>query len=305
MVRVERSELEFPAQSFWFRHYQRMNMATLLYLLNEPGRSLQLLDSVWQDWKQNRHYLISESEYFIEVLYMINYAGILDGRFSYVEKVFDDPVNSCIGNAQRANFEAVKFLALNRIYNKTAQYAQVEKLIAYVKSRYKLWEPVLNADMNRTLTLSVGIASLVLENYNDAVFFIKRGISDYRGGGREEQVAVGQLLLLLAAWCTDNARFFDAQYKTTYSYFYKRQKKRPFESALMQCFHKTFYLKDRKEKLLVFRRTLETLEAESHDKIQKRAFNIFNFPAWLQSKIEKIPYRQYVQKRIGKHREAV
>jgi hypothetical protein len=260
---------------------------------------------VWQDWKENRHYLVSESEYFIEVLYMINYAGILDGRFSYVEKVFDDPVNACIGNAQRANFEAVKFLALNKIYNKTAQYAQVEKLVAYVKSRYKLWEPVMNADMNRTLTLSVGIASLVLENYNDAVFFIKRGISDYREGGREEQVAVGQLLLLLAAWCTDNSRFFDAQYKTTYSYFYKRQKKRPFESALMQCFHKTFYLKDSKEILAVFNRSLETLEAGRNDKIQKRSFNIFNFPAWLQSTIEKTPYRQYVQKHIGRHPEAV
>ena len=303
--RVGISEKNYSGHSFWLRHYQKMNKATLLYLLNEHGRALELLDNVWREWKEHKRYLTSESEYFIEVLYMINYAGILDGKFEYVEKVFDDPVNASIGYAQRANFEAVKFLALNRIYNKTGQYKKVEQLVSFVKSKYRSWEPMMNADMNRTLTLSVGIASLVLGAYNDAIYFIKKANSEYNKGGREEHAAVGQLLLLLAAWHLNNARYFDAQYKSAYNYFYKRQKKRPFETIIMQCLQRSFYVKSRKEKVNTFRSALSQLELSANDKIQKRAFNIFNFPGWLNASIERIPYQQYVQRHLEQYSAAV
>ncbi len=298
LARVKESENSYPANSFWLRHYQRMNKATLLYLLGDMPGSLVLLNKVWEDWKLHPDYLQSESEYFIEVLYMINYSGVLKGEFDYVEKVFNDPINASIGNAQRANFEAVRFLALNKIYNKTARYNEVEKLIANVKSKHGQWEPVLNADMNRTLTLSVGIASLVLERYNDALYFIKKGVNSYREGTREEQAAMGQLLLLLITYSLNNVRLFDAQYRSTYNYFHKRQKKRPFETILAQCFHRTFYMKDKKEKMAVFQSTLEALEKTKNDKVQQMAFNIFNFPGWLHAMIQRIPYRQYVQKHV-------
>jgi hypothetical protein len=298
LERVEQSEERFPAHSFWFLHYLRMTKATLLYLLNDVPQSLQLLSRVWENWKSNPHYLQSESEYYIEVLYMINYAGVLHGDFTYVEKIFNDPLNDRIGNAQRANFEAVKFIALNKIYNKTARYAEVETLVNFVKPKFKEWETVLNSDMNRTLVLSVGIASFVLEQYGDAFYFIKRGLTDFRDGAREEHAAVGQLLLLLTAYCMNNQRLFDSQYRSTYQYFYKRQKKRPFETALLQCLQRCFYMTDNREKISCYRQTLESLEKTSTDKIQQMAFNIFNFPGWLAAMTQRISYRKYVQKAV-------
>jgi hypothetical protein len=234
---------------------------------------------------------------------MINYVGVAKGQYTYVIGVFNDPINNKIVHAQRANFEAVKFLALNRIYNKMARYNEVEKLVANVKSRYRHWEPMLNADMNRTLAMSVGIAMIVLEKFDDALYFIKKGIQDYREGGREESVAVGQLLLLLISYSLNNSKLFDAQYKSTYAYFYKRQKKRPFQATLMQCFQKTFYLQDRKEKELLLARCLESLEKSGHDKVQQSVFNIFNFPGWITSRLQRISYRQYVE-RLHKSKHA-
>lgn len=298
---VQKTEDSYPAHSFWFRHYQRMNKATLLYLTHDIAGSLSLLHEVWEDWKLHPHYLETESEFYIEVLYMINYAGILKGEFDFVENVFNDPIHVKIGHAQRANFEAVKYLALNKIYNKTARYNEVEKLIDYVKAKYREWEPVLNADMNRTLTMSAGIASLVLEQYSDALYFIKRGLSEYREGGRKEQEAVGHLLLLLITYSINNARLFDAQYRSTYNYFYKKQKKRAFETSLVQCFHRTFYMTDKKEKQEAFKHTLNVIEKTKNDKVQQMAFSIFNFPGWLNVMIQRIPYRQYVQKTVRDH----
>ena len=298
--RVTKNEDLHPAHSFWYRHYLRMSKATLLYLLNEHRQSLALLEQSWNDWKDHPHYLLSESEYFIEILYMINYAGILEGRFDFVLSVFNDPVNEKIGHAQRANFEAVRCLALNKIYNKSARYRDVEKLIADVKTKYRLWEPMLNADMNRTLTLSIGISSLVLEKYDDAIYFINRGLAVFRQGARQEHESLGHLLLLLSAWSMNNARFFDAQYRSTYQYFYKRQKKKPYETLLLQCFQRTFYMKSHKEKKECFRKTLAQLEVSGSDKVQNMVFNIFNFPGWLAAQAERIPYRNYVEKTVAR-----
>lgn len=74
---------------------------------------------------------------------MINYAGILQGSYDYVRTVFNDPLNKLLDEPiQRANFEAIKYLALNKILNKTARYDEVKKLVTQMKNRYLSWEPL-------------------------------------------------------------------------------------------------------------------------------------------------------------------
>jgi len=296
---VIETEMRYSGHSFWFHHYLWMNKATLLYLENDIDSSLALLKQTWKEWKKNPDYLKTNSEYYIELLYMINYAGILHGSYQYVEDIFNDSLNAMVGEAQRANFEAIKYLALNKIYNKTARYTDVEKLVGFMKAKYKQWEPVLNADLNRTLNLSLGIASFVLEKYNDAFYFTKRGLAYFRDGAREEHASVANLLLLLITYSLNNARLFDAQYRSTYFYFNKRQKKHPFETALVQCLHRTFYMKDPAGKKAYYQRTLSLLEKSKDDPVQQMMFNIFNYPGWLSSRIQRIPYREFVRKNIS------
>ncbi len=299
LQRVSQSDTRLFGRSFWFRHYHRMNKATLLYLLNDIAGSLELLRLSWTDWKDNAAFIRSDAEFYIELLYMINYAGILHQSYDYVEAVFNDPVNNEIGEpAQRANFEIIKFLALNKIYNKTARYREVEKLVRFMKAKYGQWEPVLNSDLNRTTNLSLGIACFVLEQYDDALYFVKRGISFFREGAREEHSAVAQILLLLICYSLNNSKLFDAQYRATYSYFYRQKKKHPFETALVQCLHHTFYLKDNRKKTEAFRKTLEIFEQNKDDIVQQMAFSIFNYPGWLISKVQRISYREYVERKV-------
>jgi hypothetical protein len=230
---------------------------------------------------------------------MINYAGILQGDYKYVTDVFNDSTNALLeDNAQRANYEAIKYLALNKIYNKTARYKEVEKLAQYMKTKYRLWEPSLNSDLNRTVNISLGIASFVLEQYNDALYFTKRGITYFKDGTREEHFAIGQILLLLITYNLNNSKLFDSQYKATYTFFYKRKKKHPFEAALVQCLHRTFYMTDIKEKTKEYEKALQVFEQNKNDVVQQMTFSIFNYPGWLISKVQRIPYRQYVERKI-------
>jgi hypothetical protein len=287
------------AESFWFRHYYCMSKATLLYLLNDIAAASLLFEQVHDSWKKNPDYIKTHGEHYIELMYMINYTGILHGEYRYVMDAFNDDINNLIQDpAQRANFEAVKYLALNKIYNKTAKYKDVETLVQFMKTKYRLWEPALNSDLNRTVNLSLGIACFVLEQYNDALYFTKRAITYFKDGTREEQVAVAQILLLLIAYNLNNSKLFDSQYKGTYTYFYKRKKKHPFETALVQCLHRTFYMTDSREKITEYQKALQVFDQNQDDIVQKMTFSIFNYPGWLISKTQRISYRQYVERKV-------
>jgi hypothetical protein len=298
-VETHRSALE--TKSFWLRHYYHLSKATLLYLLNDIPSSFPLLQQALTEWKKNPSFIETNGEHYIELLYMINYAGILHGSYSYVEDAFNLTINNqLVDKTQRANFEAVKYLALNKVYNKTARYYEVEKLVKSMKTKYRQWEPVLNADLNRTVNFSLGIASFVLEQFDDALYFTKRGALYFKDGTREEQISVGQVLLLLIAYSLNNSRIFDAQYRSTYTYFYKRKKKHPFESALVQCLRRTFYMKDVKAKIEEYKTALEVFMQNKEDHVQQQSFAIFNYPGWLTSKIRRIPYRRYVEEKVKK-----
>jgi hypothetical protein len=299
LKRVESVDATDYGKSFWFRHYYRLNKATLLYLLGENTASLELLKLSWIDWKANPEFIVKDAEFYIELMYMINYAGILEQEYDYVENAFNDPVNQLIEDRmQRASFEVIKYLALNKIYNKTARYSEVARLLKWMRPRYKQWEPAVNADLNRTANLSLGIGCFVLEQYDDALYFIKRAITWFTKGVREEHTATANILLLLTTYNMNNSKLFDAQYRATYSYFYKQKKKRPFETALVQCLHRTFYMKDIKSKVEEYRKALEIFESNKEDNIQRMAFNIFNYPGWLISKVQRIPYRNYVERKV-------
>jgi hypothetical protein len=299
LKKVNETKVTASHRSFWFRHYFTMNKATLLYLLNQHNDSFDLLKQLWPEWKKNKNFIRTDGEFYIELLHMINYTGILCGEYDYVKNIFMDSINENITDpVHKANFEVNKFLALNKIFNKTARYNEAEKLIRKTIKQYKHWEPLLNADLNRTTNLSLGIGFFVLEQYPDALYYIKRGITYFKEGTREEHAAIANILLLLTTYSLNNPKLFDAQYRTTYQYFYKAHKKHPFETALVKCLHRTFYMTDTKSKIAEYRKALEIFDQNKNDIVQQRAFNIFNYPGWLMSRAERITYRHFMEKKL-------
>lgn len=296
---VNRINTKQHGQSFWFRHYYRLSKATLLYLSNDISGSMTLLEQALIDWKKNTGFIKKDAEFYIELLYMINYAGILHGDYKFVTDSFNDPINELIQDpVQRANFEAIKYLAFNKIYNKTARYNDVKKLVQFMKTRYRTWEPLLNADLNRTINFSLGIACFVLEQFDDALYFVKRGNTYFKDGTREEHTSIANILLLLITYSMDNNRLFESQYRATYTYFYKRKKKHPFETALVHCLQHCFYMQDKKSRIKEYEKTLQVFDKNKDDNVQQMNVSIFNYPGWLMSKVQNIPYRKYVENKV-------
>lgn len=299
--KVDERKSGLKSRSFWYRHYTRMCHATLHYLSYDTAASLPLIEDAVKDWWENKSFIETDSEHYIELLYMVNYAGIMYGSYAYVEFVFNHPINDLIKDeVQKANFEAVKYLALNKVYNKTARYAEVAKLVENIKKKYTRWEPLLNAELNRTVCFSLGIACFVLDNYTESLQFIKRGVTYFKDGTREEQFLFANLFLLLIQYNINNTKLFDAQYKSTYAYLYRKKKIDSFEKTLLHCFHDTFYLTSFTEKSKLFQKAVDELDLNKADDVQRQTLNIFNFHGWLQSQIQRIPYKEYVQRKYSK-----
>ena len=297
--RVNQRAPASAAHSFWYRHYYLMSKATLLYLLNDMEESMKLLKAHFTNWIKQSNFLGTHGEFYIELLYMINYAGILHGDYDYVNAVFNDPINEQLTDpSHRAYFEVTRSLAFNKIYNKTARYEEVKKLLAVMKKSYDSWDPYLNEELNSTLCFSMGVGYFATEQYDDALYFTRRAISAYPKGTRDEHYVVGQLLLLLITYCLNHPRLFDAQYRAGYLFFYKRRKKQPFETAILQCLHRSFYMTESRKKNEEFQKALELISQNNSDRIQQRAFAIFNFEGWLKSRIQRISYRQFVEKKV-------
>lgn len=306
LKKVKQRKQGLSSRSFWYRHYTRMCYATLIYLSNDPDSSLSLFQDAIRDWWENTGFIESDTEHYIELLYMVNYSGVRHRAYAYVEFVFNHPANELISEAvHKANFEAVKYLALNRVFNKTAKYDEVAKLMENMKSKYTKWESLLNAELNRTVCFSIGISCFVFDNFAESYQFIKRGITYFKDGTRQEHFIFANLFLLLILYNMNSARLFDAQYKSTYTYFYKkirpgispvRKKAHSFEKILMHCFHETFYLSSFSEKSKLFQKAVDELDANRDSDVQKQTLGIFNFKGWLVSQIKRLSYKEFVEK---------
>jgi len=304
---VKNQKKGLHSRSFWYRHYTRMCHATLHYLAYNTEAAFPFISEAVKDWWEHKNFIETDTEHYIELLYMVNYVGVMQGAYEYVESVFNDKINGQIDDeVQQAHFEAIKYLALNKVYNKTARYGEVAKLVGNMKTKYTKWEPLLSAEMNRTVCFSLGIACFVLDNYTESLQFTKRGVTYFKDGTREEQFIFAHLFLLLILYNMNNTRLFDAQYKSTYTYFYKkahpknslvRKKLDSFEKTLMHCFHDTFYLTSYTEKSKLFQKAIDELENSSDNEVQKQTLNIFNFHGWLLSQVQRISYKVYVQRK--------
>lgn len=299
LVKTEKYRDAVTSKSFWYFHYYHLSKGTLLSILNDFEGSMKALSVVLQRWHSNIQFFDWGGEFYIEVMYMINYAGVLNGQYDYVEDAFNHSCNNLLTEpVQKANLEVIKFLAFNKIYNKTARYDRVEALINEAKKKIPGWEPLLNADMNYTANLSIAIASFALEDFNDSLYYSKRAFSYFKTGTREELSDIAQLLLLLITYNMNNVKQFEAQYRSTYGYFYKRQKKYPFETALVQCLHRSFYMTNYTSRIKEYKKALDIFEENKNDVVQKMTFKIFNYPGWLNSRIQRISYRQYVENTV-------
>jgi hypothetical protein len=73
----------------------------------------------------------------------------------------------------------------------------------------------------------------------------------------------------------------------------------PFEKAILHTLNKTYLSKSFRELQQNFTQLQETLKLSASDPVQQIVFSMFNIPAWIESKLHRVPYKEWVQKELS------
>lgn len=292
--------LQVPPQnnSFSMWHYYNMSKATLLYLLNDVLAYDYALKNIlaWQD--QTKHISYDQDSY-IEVLYIYYYAAVLSKDISKIESIMMHPANGTFkSDTHKAYFEVIKHLALNRVYNRMGAYEKVALVVAQIKLNVDRWKQHVNIELIRTLYLSAGIAFFALRQFEESYYFVKQSLLLFNDQSRQEQFSFAYLFLLLICYERKEPYLFELQYKSSNAYFNRNKAALTFEKVTLQRLYKAFHAKSFKEKSLQLSMLLEELIKNENDLIQIQVFNLFNIPGWIQSKLQKVDYRDWVLKKV-------
>ncbi|HTO15481.1 MAG TPA: hypothetical protein VLZ83_06905 [Edaphocola sp.] len=281
--------------SFLMQHYF-LNVKSILSYLKGMDECYDLAYENIIAWHNNDKYISTFPEDYIEVLYIFYYASILAKRYEHIEAVFNYPGNHALSDiSHNSYFETLKFLALNRIYNIQGDYNKVSEILKTVKQNIEEWNKYVNIELIRTLYLSSGIASFALEDFEDAYYFIKQGLFLFNDQTRKEQFSFSYIFLLFICFEMKNPYMFEQQYKATYTYFYKSRKPLPFEKKILQALVKASVTNNRTDQKIIFQELFKSLEKSKSNSTQQLFFNFFNIPAWLESKIHRVPYKDWIR----------
>lgn len=287
-------ETEPAVNSFRFKHLFLLSKSTLLYLSGDY-KSYPLALKNMKLWQSKPSQVTLDPDNYYESLYIFYYTAILANDISEIEAVMNHKINKQLADtAQQYYFESLKFLALNRVFNRSANYKSVKSLIEHNLPLIDKWSEFVNIEQQRTVHLSAGLACFALELLDDAFYHIKQSLLLFNDQSRAEQISFAHLFLLVICHEKKEDFLFDLQLKSTYAFFY--QKKRPFifVKDIYHLLGKTYYSRSRQERTSLFNELLEKLNQEAEQEVKTQVFQFFNFPAWIESKINNVRYRDWI-----------
>jgi hypothetical protein len=286
---------------FLYNHYYRFTLGSILYLLGNLDLAYPILKENINHWQRNYQRVKRDNPNYLEAIYLYNYVAIIHNEYEDVYAVLGSMANEQIsGPHNKAFFAFIQYIALNRIYNRTAQYERVEMLLPVMEESIREHEDYLLIEYKRVMLISMGIAYFATGKLADAYnkIFIVR--SYFQDKSRKDQVSFLYLFILVVAFEMDDEIIFRNEHNNTYQYFYAREKPEEFEKEIISALNRAFG-QNRKKQEAIFTELLSKIEEHQNNPIQQQVFQIFNFPNWIESRIQGISYRNLREKMVGKN----
>lgn len=136
-----------------------------------------------------------------------------------------------------------------------------------------------------------------IKNYNKAIYWINQIINSGVHSFREDILSGAILLNIIIHYEKGNDDILDYLVRSAYRHFYKKNRLYKFENIILAFIRKKLAKADTKEKLFAaFKSLRKELSELANDPYESKAFEQFDFIAWLDSKIYAKPYDEMVRK---------
>ncbi len=201
---------------------------------------------------------------------------------------------------EQIRWKILEFNTRLKICHKSGQYEKVKSLIAEKSGEILEWSArFLTIHEFQIILTSVAISYFVLEMYNRADELLYRLKELARVSGKEDVFYFALVFHLLVLFEMKDWYRLANGLEAAYRQVYVRKGPRPFEKELMVYIRDLAKVRTRKKELPILQTMLQKLDVYKDDAIKKMYFSYFNYYGWLQSRLEGIPYREFVRRQAS------
>ena len=290
------------AQPLMFLFYLN-TLALCQYMLHENGSCTYTCKEIYNLWNASPHLINEYAFLFLNSVNTTCYNDFLCTDIQQVQRniaAYGQMVKAHLTNeTYRKHFEVINFNTELKVYLKTAQFDEVKKLIDQKSAIIFSYSAQILPPADRLSILSsVCIGYFVLQQWDDAERLLLLIKELNRNINRQDILYFSLLFYLAILYEQEEWYRLDSALEAGYHFLYARKKLRPFERELMLFLGhlSTERSKNNPNKLIKY--FLKRLDKYKDDPDKNLYFLYFNYYGWLESKIMKLRYMDYISLKI-------
>jgi hypothetical protein len=286
-----------------FQYYYESTNAIVHFLNGRFDECFTHLAQVILLWQNGTLNIVKDGEYYLDSLNFYIDTCYLLGKSEKVLLALEHPVNKAL--TQQINIITYKIIQIRahlRMAHKVANYNEVKHILNANKAQFIQWTKSSISTINFRFTMSIVISYFVLEDYSNALYFAQFTLHDFKANVPQEFLYVIYLFIIIVVFEMKDETLFSSYYRSSMAFFAKFNRTKQYEKKIMTTLHKVFYGKNKaieKKQLALLK---EYLVQNSEDPYLKLLTNTFNYPLWIQSKIDNVLYRKLVQQNVEKQK---
>lgn len=251
-----------------------------------------------------------EPNVYFSVLTNIIYIGSqlrkYDEVFAYLKKLRDLPQTLDIKNNEDLEiklFSSAYSIELT-IYFLTGEFETGLNIIPQVENGIMLYGHKLNSVRKAFFFYNVAIIYFGAERYNDALKWVNRLLNDIDLSKSEDIYGFGQVLNLLIHIELSNTSLLPYALRSTQRFLSKRNRYFKFEQNFLDFITRLLKRPENITDPAIYLSLVESLASLKEDKLEKTAFEYFDFISWAESKASGRKFAEVVREKAARLREA-
>jgi hypothetical protein len=283
----------------------------LLYLFNTCAaahlsyhfeRCLKYTELLTTLWQKHIHQIPHSATLFLSCADYCFYNAFALKRVAIAEEYLEVYGNLSLKYLDKKDLQQWQIIAFNtqlKIYHKNALYNQVSQLLESDSER--IMEHVMHVlppVSAISIISSICISWFVLEQYDKAENLLIDINNLNHEVQREDILYFTSIFYLLILFEKKNYLQLNQAISTSYFRLYNKKKLQPFERELMLFLKHLSNEYSGSGKIKIIQNFLDQLKTYRNDPVKDLYFLYFNYFGWLESKIQRIRYTEYMQLQV-------
>ncbi len=179
-------------------------------------------------------------------------------------------------------------------YLHTGQFVEGLQQIRPSLQQFEKYKEAVNRQQRLGLFYNLAYLHFGAEDFDSALDWINTLLSDPELKTRQDFNSFARLLNLIIHYELGNDLLLESIIKSTYRFLSSRKRLFKVESVMLKLMRRYPGWLTRQDKEEGFRKLIEELQALQTDEFEKKAFEYFNFIAWMQSKVTQQSFAEAV-----------